>query len=247
MHTDPAYFFESILYRQFQFPFLDLHGQRIAELGQQLGLSLDFDIQILDYKLKKSLLNSEDEQKLRLQFKIDGDTLAIDKIESTRTDPYRFQKYPSIALVTYPHYAKPIDALGRWKRYDKQLYQDSIEYAMQAQATQSLILNKNKEVVETSLSNFYFIQNGILYTPPLKSGAVNGVFRRFLASHMTLVEKNLLVSELGQIEQCFISSAIRGIVPVHSIDNRPYPFDMVGEFQEKLNLIFAYTFIPKRT
>jgi branched-subunit amino acid aminotransferase/4-amino-4-deoxychorismate lyase len=241
MNPHPSYFFESILYHNSEFPFIELHFLRISELAHHLKLSLDFNIEILKSKLEAALLPNLEEQKLRLQFKISESTLAIDLIETKVTHPFHFNNYPAIALVTYTDYTKPIDKLGQWKQYNKALYEDSINFALQSSASQSIILNKHGEVVETSLSNFYYIKKGKVYTPPLSSGAVNGVFRRFLTQNMAIEEKNLYLNELNQIEACFISSAIRGIVPVYSIDGLRYSIEEVEKLMTKINNALSTT------
>ncbi len=234
MNPNRPYFFESILYRNSEFPLLTLHFQRISELADHLKLNLDFDIDSLKSRLEASLLIREHEQKLRLQFKIDGHNLAIDLIQTSATSPFYFQNYPATALVIYPDYTKPINKLGQWKQYNKSLYEDSIAFAQQSFASQSIILNRHGEVVETSFSNFFYIINGKVYTPPLSSGAVNGVFRRFLTQNMAIEEKSLYLNELNQIEACFISSAIRGIVPVYSIDGRRYSIEKIEQLRAQI-------------
>lgn len=241
MNQNPSYFFESILYRNSDFPLLTLHFQRISELADHLKLTLDFDIELLKSRLEASLLTREHEQKLRLQFKIDGHNLVIDLIQTAATRPFYFQNYPAIALVIYPDYTKPINKLGQWKQYNKSLYEDSINFALQSSASQSIILNKHGEVVETSFSNFFYIINGKVYTPPLSSGAVNGVFRRFLTQNMAIEEKSLYLNELNQIESCFISSAIRGIVPVYSIDGRRYSIEKIEQLRTQTNKALSHT------
>lgn len=239
MNPHQSYFFESILYRNSKFTFLELHFQRILELAHHLKLSLDFNIEMLKSKLEAALLPNLEEQKVRLQFKISESTLAIDLIETKVTYPFHFNNYPAIALVTYTDYTKPIDKLGQWKQYNKALYEDSINFALQSSASQSIILNKHGEVVETSLSNFYYIKKGMVYTPPLSSGAVNGVFRRFLTQNMAIEEKTLYLDELSQVEACFISSAIRGIVPVHSINGMRHSIEEVEKLMTKTNNILS--------
>jgi branched-subunit amino acid aminotransferase/4-amino-4-deoxychorismate lyase len=241
MNPNPTYFFESILYRNSEFPLLRLHFQRISELADHLKLTLDFDIELLKSRLEAALYQKEEEQKLRLQFEIRELTLAIDIIETKATRPFHFNIYPSIALVTYTDYTKPTDKLGQWKQYNKALYEDSISFAQQFSASQSIILNKHREIVETSLSNFFYILKGKLFTPPLSSGAVNGVFRRFLIQNIAIEEKTLCLNELDKIEACFISSAIRGIVPVYSIDGRRYSIEEIEQLRTQTNKALSLT------
>jgi branched-subunit amino acid aminotransferase/4-amino-4-deoxychorismate lyase len=233
-------FFESILYIGDRFPFLNLHLERILELAHVLHIEFTIKLDELDIRLREAIHDSS-ERKFRLKFKIHEDNLHIDTIESQLTHPYSFQNYPSISLVIYPHYTKPQETLSRWKYENHHLYQDSIEFAHQSGAFQSIILNEKRDIVETSLSNFFYFIDNKLYTPPLSSGAVNGVFRRYLMSKYNIIEKKLHWDDLKLIEEVFISSAIRGIVPVKKIDDFTYP--TIQSDQMKIDLIQTLNFL----
>jgi para-aminobenzoate synthetase/4-amino-4-deoxychorismate lyase len=232
-------FFESILYIGDRFPFLNLHLERILELANVLHIDFTIKLDELDIRLREAIQESS-EQKLRLKFKIHEDKLLIDTIESQLTHPYSFQNYPSISLVVYPHYSKPQEILSRWKYENHHLYQDSIEFANQSGASQSIILNEKKNVVETSLSNFFYFIDNELYTPPLSSGAVNGVFRRYLMSKYDIIEKKLHWDDLKLIEECFVTSAVRGIICVSDIGDVSYSTEKVKKMKEKLSLSYFY-------
>lgn len=240
MSTNSIVFFESILYIGDRFPFLNLHLERILELAHVLKIEFTIKLDELEIRLREAILDNS-EQKLRLKYKIYEDNLLIETIESQLTHPYSFQNYPSISLVVYPHYTKPQEILSRWKYENHHLYQDSIEFANQSGASQSIILNEKRDIVETSLSNFFYFIDNKLYTPPLSSGAVNGVFRRFLMSKYDIIEKKLHWDELKLIEEGFISSAIRGIVPVNKIDDFTYP--TIRSDQMKIDLIQTLNFL----
>jgi branched-subunit amino acid aminotransferase/4-amino-4-deoxychorismate lyase len=233
-------FFESILYIGDRFPFLNLHLERILELANVLHIDFTIKLDELDIRLREAIQESS-EQKLRLKFKIHEDKLLIDTIESQLTHPYSFQNYPSISLVVYPYYTKPLEILSQWKYENHHLYQDSIKFANQSGASQSIILNAKKNVVETSLSNFFYFIDNELHTPPLSSGAVNGVFRRYLMSKYDIIEKKLHCDDLKHIQEGFVSSAIRGIVPVNKIDDFTYP--TIRSDQMKIDLIQTLDFL----
>ena len=232
-------FFESILYIGDRFPFLNLHLERILELAHVLHIDFTIKLNELDLRLREAILDNS-EQKLRLKFKIHEDKLLIDTIESQLTHPYSFQNYPSISLIVYPNYTKPQDILSRWKYENHHLYRDSIEFAHQSGASQSIILNEKRDIVETSLSNFFYFIDNKLYTPPLSSGAVNGVFRRYLMSKYDIIEKKLHCDDLKLIEECFVTSAVRGIICVSDIGDVSYSTEKVKKMKEKLSLSYFY-------
>lgn len=217
MNTNLPIFFESILYHQGHFPFLNLHLERIQELA--LYLQTKFERTYIEFeKLLRAVLKEDTEQKLRVNLKLNGNKLEIISIESELIHPHTFNQYPAICLAIYPHYCKPQDDHSLWKYENPFIYQNSMEYAREKGAAQAIILNVNGNIVETSLSNFFYTIENKIYTPPLNSGAVNGVFRRYLMSKLDIEERNINPAELRDIEECFVTSAVRGIVPVTRLE-----------------------------
>jgi len=237
-HNHPV-FFESILFYRNSFPLIDFHYQRIQELSLFLQCEFAYSKENFIALLLSHTLGSE-EQRLKFKFAIRDQQLIIESIEASFTRPNSYLNYPSIALTVYPKYRKPIAEEHKWKVENPNLYRDSILFAEHKNCQQALIINNREEIVETSLSNFYYFMGDTLYTTPLNSGAVNGVFRRYLMSETSIPEKALPLKDLKFIQECFVSSGIRGIVPVHSIDGISYPTYQTEDFRriikQKANL-----------
>jgi len=95
--------------------------------------------------------------------------------------------------------------------------------AAEAGAKEALIKNAAGEVVEGATSNVFWFENGILWTPPLSAGILAGITRH----HILVAAENLgmkvemripRVDELIASDGVFISSSIREMLPVVSID-----------------------------
>lgn len=222
MNTNFPVFFESILYHKGQFPFLHLHLDRIQELA--LYLQVKFKITPIEFKnLLTAVLKENTEQKLRVKLKKDETKLEIISIESEFIYPYTFNHYPAIDLEIYPDYCKPQNGHSLWKYENPFIYRDSMEYAREKGKAQAILLNEKGDIVETSLSNFFYFIDDKLYTPPLGSGAVNGVFRRYIMSKTNVEERDLHSTQLNKVQECFVTSAVRGIIPVQSIGTINFP------------------------
>lgn len=219
-HNNPV-FFESILFYRNSFPLIDFHYQRIQELASFLHSEFTYSQEDFTTFLRGKTIGSE-EQRLKFKFAVHDQQLIVTSVEAAYTRPHSYLNYPSIALAVYPIYKKPLMIEGKWKMENPNLYQDSILFAENKHCQQAIIINNKEEIVETSLSNLYYFINDTLYTTPLSSGAVHGVFRRYLMSQINIIEKPLNLKDLKFIQECFVSSAVRGIVPVHSIDGIPY-------------------------
>lgn len=221
MSPSSPIFFESILFYNGQFPFLNLHLKRIEDLASNYRSEFRMSLGEFESLLRASL-HKGSEQKLRLKLNIDGPRLRISCIESEIIFNHSFNQYLPIKLSIYPHYLKPLEKQSAWKYENPKIYKDSIAHAFENNASQSILINEHGEIVETSLSNFFYIIDEKIYTPPLHSGAVNGVFRRYLMSKVDIQERCLHLNELELINECFVTSAVRGIVGVYQIDTNDF-------------------------
>lgn len=233
MNTNFPVFFESILYHKGQFPFLQIHLDRIQELA--LYLQVKFESTHVEFeKLLRAVLKKDTEQKLRVKLKLNKNKLEATSIESELIYPYTFNLYPAIALEIYPHYYKPQNGHSLWKYENPFIYQDSMEYAREKGKAQAILLNEKGDIAETSLSNFFYFIDDKLYTPPLGSGAVNGVFRRYIMSKTNVEERDLHSTQLNKVQECFVTSAVRGIIPVESIGSLNFPTSITERLRSSI-------------
>lgn len=107
----------------------------------------------------------------------------------------------------------------------------------------NLLLNERGEVAECTAANIYAVRQGVVYTPPLSSGCLAGVSREILLEispqkGITITEKPLLLDEIHQADEVFITSTTREVQPVCQVGGR----DMivpVGPITGRLAEIFS--------
>lgn len=90
-----------------------------------------------------------------------------------------------------------------------------------------LICNSDGNPIESTNSNLFIIKNGIIYTPPVSEGCINGVMRKFLLAQkevagMALEEKIITKQTLAEADEVFLTNAVRGIQPVATIGEQKY-------------------------
>lgn len=101
----------------------------------------------------------------------------------------------------------------------------AIDAARRASAEEALFVDPEQRVLEGSTSNVFAVIGGRLVTPPEDLGILPGITR---ARVLSLAAKRGLVTEIRPIsvdelftsEELFISSSIREILPVVSVDGR---------------------------
>ena len=109
--------------------------------------------------------------------------------------------------------------------------------AIAAGFDEALFLNTAGEVCEGAFSNIFLVAGDRVLTPPLTSGCLPGVMREAVlelcaARGIPAEEKTLTAASLREADEVFVTSAIRGIQPVHRVDGRA--FDAPGRITAAL-------------
>ena len=111
--------------------------------------------------------------------------------------------------------------------------------ALKAGYDEAILLNTHGFVAECTGENLFVVKNGVLVTPPLSSGALEGITR---ASVITIArdlgvevrEDNLLRSDLYLADEAFLTGTAAEIVPMRSVDDREIgdPGEITRKIQE---------------
>lgn len=91
---------------------------------------------------------------------------------------------------------------------------------------EALIVDASGRVVEGATSNVFAVRGGRLVTPPESAGILAGITRRWILalarqSGLEADEAPLSVSDLCAADEVFITSSIREVLPVVSVDDHP--------------------------
>jgi branched-chain amino acid aminotransferase len=104
---------------------------------------------------------------------------------------------------------------------------------------EAVLLNTNGEVSEATGENLFVVTNGVLRTPPLSSGALEGITRD---SVMTIArdlgyevrEEVLLRTDLYLADEAFLTGTAAEVVPIREVDDREIgdPGEITRKIQE---------------
>ena len=104
---------------------------------------------------------------------------------------------------------------------------------------EAVLLNTSGSVAEATGENLFVVKDGVLVTPPLSSGALEGITRD---SVMTIArdlgyevrERELLRTDLYLADEAFLSGTAAEIVPIREVDDRVIgePGEMTRKIQE---------------
>jgi branched-chain amino acid aminotransferase len=129
----------------------------------------------------------------------------------------------SLAVVDWPLPAR------RERGHKTLAYLDAViahELARAAGADEAIRLDAAGCVAEGATCNLFAVLGGEIVTPPTDRGALPGIVRaRVLAicarGGLAARERTLTVSELRAAQEVFVTSSLRGVVPVTRLDHAP--------------------------
>jgi branched-chain amino acid aminotransferase len=90
---------------------------------------------------------------------------------------------------------------------------------------EAICLDKTGFVCEGVGENIFIVRDGKLLTPPLSSGALDGITRAFvinLAEKMGIevIEKNITPNELFTADEAFFTGTAAEVAPIHDVNGR---------------------------
>lgn len=95
--------------------------------------------------------------------------------------------------------------------------------ATDAGADEALMLNTRGLIACASAANIFWIADGVLHTPALDCGVLDGVMRAQVIARapMTVLEVRAPREALAGAEAIFLSSSLIGLRPVSALDGQP--------------------------
>jgi branched-chain amino acid aminotransferase len=111
--------------------------------------------------------------------------------------------------------------------------------AIQAGAMEAVMLNEQGYVSECTGDNIFLLKNGVLLTPPVADGALDGVTRRVileLADQLQIPwkEQTLTRYDIFISDECFLTGTAAEVIPVIALDRRPIGDGKPGPLTGKL-------------
>lgn len=97
--------------------------------------------------------------------------------------------------------------------------------AIQAGALEGLMLNEQGYVAECTGDNIFIVRDGVIHTPPIDAGALDGITRRVIfrlaaEAGVPLRETNMSRYDIYTAHECFLTGTAAEVIPVVSLDRR---------------------------
>lgn len=110
-------------------------------------------------------------------------------------------------------------------------------------ADEAFMLDEKGHVVEGTVSNFFIIKLGAIYTPPIDEPILSGITRNRVIkiakqSALELAEKIIEPKDLYNCDECFVTMSGAGIIPVTKIWNKKIGNGKCGPITQELILLY---------
>jgi branched-subunit amino acid aminotransferase/4-amino-4-deoxychorismate lyase len=144
------------------------------------------------------------------------------------------------SIDIFPDYKKPINRLSNVKSNNALLHVLAGVYRKQNDLDDCIILNQNFGIAEGISSNIFAVKNGVLYTPPIVDGCVDGIMRRHIievarAHRISVYEVSLQMNVLLNSDELFLTNVISGVRWVGAYKAKRFYNNMAKHIIDKLN------------
>jgi branched-chain amino acid aminotransferase len=110
-------------------------------------------------------------------------------------------------------------------------------------AQEAILLNDHGDVAECASSNVFAVRGGSVVTPPLSAGILAGITRAAVIDigreiGVDVRERTMAVSELLSADEVFITSSLKEVTPVRTVDGQTIGAGRPGPVTQKLLAAF---------
>ncbi|MFT6815250.1 MAG: branched-chain amino acid aminotransferase [Sphingobacteriales bacterium] len=135
-----------------------------------------------------------------------------------------FQPNNTLEAGVYPEPLLVFNSLSAIKRIAAVNYVIANKWVNENNLDLCLLKNAKNQLAEFDHGNLFLVKNGEVFTPPLSSGALPGVTRRFLMellknNGLTVVEKAIEESDLKDYDEIWATSSLSGLRSISRIQD----------------------------
>lgn len=218
---------------------LDAHFDRLEETAALAGQPLVLDRLAIRAAMREILGGFPTDREIRIRLTID-----LEQQPGTLFISTELLKIPS--TQDYLHGVKVITTTFQRLNPRAKLTQsiersEVIRQSLPADVNEALLVDPSGSILEGLSSNFFAVRNGLLFTA--SEGVLEGITRAQVLSQAALCVINVQfravnLAELSELNEAFITSASRGILPVRQVDESLIGDGRPGPLTARLRRMF---------
>ncbi|MCB9747196.1 MAG: aminotransferase class IV [Candidatus Omnitrophica bacterium] len=129
------------------------------------------------------------------------------------------------------------------KSLDYHAFREAYQSARNQGFDEAVLTNSQKQIVEGTRSNIFFVKADTVYTPSLTSGCLDGITRNIILGCLKklkrkYVQKRIYLKELKAADEIFLTSSVLGVMPVTQIENKRISSGRMGEITRQIFLSY---------
>jgi branched-chain amino acid aminotransferase len=149
-----------------------------------------------------------------------------------------------LVIDVYRDARKSCDIFSNLKSANFLPYAMAAVFAKENKWNDCLVLNTSGHIADVTIANLFIIRDGIITTPALNEGCVNGVMRRYLleklpGSGFKTKETSVLPEDVENADEVFLTNAIHGIRWVRQFRDKIYSNAKTKEIYDRFITIFV--------
>lgn len=131
--------------------------------------------------------------------------------------------------------------LSSLKTTNKMVHITASIYAHENGLQNCLLVNDEKNVIESLQGNLFMLTGNKLVTPPVTDGCLNGIMRRQVLAiaekmeGLEVSEASISPFDLQKADELFITNVIKGIQPITKYRKKEFTTVMAAELVKRLN------------
>lgn len=195
---------ETMRYDGGRISLLDRHVERLARSAKYF--SFPFDEERFRARLEAGVSSGDAAPTCKVRATQDRwgrVEVTLAPISSGKNEPWR--------LVVVDERADRSDSFFYHKTTWRRVYKRALDAARKVGGDEALLRNQDGEVTEGTYSSLFVRRGEALYTPPVASGLLAGVYRRYvLDTHPQAKEQVLTLEDLESADALYCCNAVRG-------------------------------------
>lgn len=196
---------ETILWDE-GYAFLEEHLERMERSAQYFGFYFN------RAKIKKALSSLKRKFKRGALYKV---RLLLDRKGCIEIEHSKVSRETGIKYIAVSNYKiDPQNLFCYHKTTNRQLYDSEYIRYHRRGYFDVIFLNKIGEVAEGAISNIIIEKNKRYYTPPLSSGVLPGIFRRYFIRKYRAQERKIFLKDLLKADRIFLCNSVRGLTQI---------------------------------
>lgn len=200
---------ETMLWEK-EFRLLTLHMDRLASSALYFDLAFDRAEVLSQLNTLAGSFKAGERRRVRLLLNPDG-AITLESVVLTEEPSLSHAKLSTL-------HTDSADVFLRHKTTHRALYDQQFAEARTEGFDDVLFTNEKGEVTEGAISSVFIEKDGRLFTPPLTSGVLPGVFRRHLLERRADVEeRTLTIDDLKTADAIYLCNSVRGMHKLHTL------------------------------